>query len=657
MNNYTGCYSGKRPDFCKNLNWYDTQPSECVNCFDATIFKFLYQDPKGQTVDPETGEMKPNSKIYEILKNLQVPLDTTMEFVQLYLFVIILTISLFFAFVYGIVSRGRIPNEKLRSDIAVDAIGFGNGFFPRLVFAIVFSYIVEGLIKLTYYRKRPNLTRGMVSDYDRWMGPNDFTDINDPEQADFFAKSKGALLGLRSHRSSFPSGHNTGAWTLFFVLALSPMYFDFNGNKQPWGVIMKIFALVFFVLAIYQFYARISLGGWHWPSDIAAGVLLGLISALFGGLLWSRPIFLMLAVFIILALMWYFAYRLYAMLDLLDAFMPDEQKNQLKRGAKFFSIFCGVLSFIFLIWVFLSFRKRQVLLGAGSYAYLATSGLMFVFFSSFCIGFLKPDEMLISSSLMENQRWGEVVDLNFGDTLNAVLTLSALSFFAQYLNEVEIGWLNVRMPVSFPVRNLDPMFEKLGILPNAIKYNCNDMGVDNNDGGGNDNESVYVYAQSYWDEKKSARQIAIDKCSEGETILQEIIGTVESLNESYQDQMWWYVYFIMFVLILFYLPRYWGEIYAVQEQSGRSNGWFLFNFVFNLAFFALFLYPCFNEVDVYGFFIGPGWAWVLGPASLFFFFKALVALLSNRGVIQLEESYSFEENKDLSLLRFLRVQT
>jgi membrane-associated phospholipid phosphatase len=692
LNEYTGCFTGKKPEFCKELKWYESQPSQCVHCIDVKLFKYLYIDPKGTTTDPDTGEVKPNSRLYDFLTNIQEPLDSTMEFMQLYLFIIVLSISIVFAFFYGIITRGRIPNEAVRSDLAVDAIGFGNGLFPRLIFAIVFSYIVEGIIKLSNYRARPNLTRGVVSDYDRWMGPNDFTDFNDEEERNFFVRSKGALLGLRGHRSSFPSGHNTGAWTLFFILFFSPMYTDFRGSKQPWGKLMSVLAIIFFVLAIYQFYARISLGGWHWPSDIAAGVLLGMVSALFGGLLWSKPGLLILAVGSIVAMFWYFNYGTYQLASALEEYtkgdaqeISDILKNywgitlvdnegiietvkkkihQGRRAANFFSAFCAVITLLYFLWVYKAVKNKSVGLGPGSYAYLCTFGLIFILFASVSIGFLYPDEMIVSTSNTEKQHWGRVEDLNLGDSsaIIGVAVDQAIKLLFRDYGSVDYGWFQMRLPMSFPIRNLDPLFKKMGALPNAIQYDCRDLGVSGYESTNKYSyRSVWVYAQSYWENQETAKEIAIKKCENKQTVYSEEVNQYYESANNFQATFWWYVEFALVVLLFLYMPRYWGNIYNAQKYSSQSKGWFLYYFLFNSAMFLLFFVPCIMEITLYEskwdkITTGPGWAWFLGPISFLFFCSALVALLSRQGIIPPEGVYNYEENKDMSLLRFLRAQ-
>lgn len=66
-----------------------------------------------------------------------------------------------------------------------------------------------------------------------------------------------------SQSGSFPSGHAAA----FFALALAVFYFN-----RKWGCWI-------FVLSLFMGLARIFVGV-HWPSDILAGVLIGLASVL-----------------------------------------------------------------------------------------------------------------------------------------------------------------------------------------------------------------------------------------------------------------------------------------------------------------------------------------------------------------------------------------
>ncbi len=72
---------------------------------------------------------------------------------------------------------------------------------------------------------------------------------------------------------SFPSDHAT----VFFAIAFS---FWLSGNKK--------IAVVFFILALVNGVFRVATG-LHWPSDILAGLVLGLVSALIVYLL-DRPL-------------------------------------------------------------------------------------------------------------------------------------------------------------------------------------------------------------------------------------------------------------------------------------------------------------------------------------------------------------------------------
>lgn len=73
------------------------------------------------------------------------------------------------------------------------------------------------------------------------------------------------IVPLISHEAtgSFPSGHAA----FFFALAMAVYYFN-----RKWGVI-------FFVSAILMGLARI-IAGVHWPIDILAGAIIGILSAI-----------------------------------------------------------------------------------------------------------------------------------------------------------------------------------------------------------------------------------------------------------------------------------------------------------------------------------------------------------------------------------------
>lgn len=68
-----------------------------------------------------------------------------------------------------------------------------------------------------------------------------------------------------NHYLSFPSGHSTAAFTLFFSLAL------INLNKK--------LGVLYFVLAFIAAYSRIYLSQ-HFPEDILAGSLIGVSTTL-----------------------------------------------------------------------------------------------------------------------------------------------------------------------------------------------------------------------------------------------------------------------------------------------------------------------------------------------------------------------------------------
>lgn len=77
-------------------------------------------------------------------------------------------------------------------------------------------------------------------------------------------------MHMRIHTFSFPSGHASGSMVTYGLLA----YFAFMKLPAPWNVIA---GLVFAVLPIFIGISRVYLGA-HFPSDVVAGWILGLIA-------------------------------------------------------------------------------------------------------------------------------------------------------------------------------------------------------------------------------------------------------------------------------------------------------------------------------------------------------------------------------------------
>jgi len=81
----------------------------------------------------------------------------------------------------------------------------------------------------------------------------------------FFADNEvvHTVTGVEMHMyNSFPSGHSTTVFSLFFILALI-----LKGQQRAWGIL-------FLLLAVLGGYSRIYLGQ-HFPEDVLAGSLIG----------------------------------------------------------------------------------------------------------------------------------------------------------------------------------------------------------------------------------------------------------------------------------------------------------------------------------------------------------------------------------------------
>ena len=278
------CHWGTLPDGCQNLEWYNSIPYKCINCFDRYLFDASYKSPNESKSDPDTGEIHDRlSDWNQKVKGFQTYIDALMEFMQIQAYrYAFWAFAAYEIFIIPYSKGCDIPNpQTYLKQVGRSVVGFVNGIFPRVLFAVIFSYIVEGVIKHKWYRHRPNMTQDAVADGDRYMGINDLKKTD--ESYEMYNRSKGPIMGIKSHRSSFPSGHNTGAWTLFAIVLMSGMYSDFSGNKRKPGLLIKFLLLITLAMSLYQVYARVSFGAWHWPSDVIGGIILGFISALFGG--------------------------------------------------------------------------------------------------------------------------------------------------------------------------------------------------------------------------------------------------------------------------------------------------------------------------------------------------------------------------------------
>jgi len=83
----------------------------------------------------------------------------------------------------------------------------------------------------------------------------------------FFADNQvvHTVPGVDMHMyNSFPSGHTTVVFSLFFILALT-----LKGQQRGWGIL-------FLLLAVLGGYSRIYLGQ-HFPEDVLAGSLIGVL--------------------------------------------------------------------------------------------------------------------------------------------------------------------------------------------------------------------------------------------------------------------------------------------------------------------------------------------------------------------------------------------
>jgi len=107
-------------------------------------------------------------------------------------------------------------------------------FFALAGLSVILSRgIITEIIRFFYYRPRP-----------------------------FLALQFQSLLGNSDINGSFPSGHAAA----YFALALAIFYFD-----KKWGWRFLIAAAIMGIARIFV--------GVHWPSDILAGAIIGLVSA------------------------------------------------------------------------------------------------------------------------------------------------------------------------------------------------------------------------------------------------------------------------------------------------------------------------------------------------------------------------------------------
>ena len=72
---------------------------------------------------------------------------------------------------------------------------------------------------------------------------------------------------------SFPSGHTTTAFAMALIMA-------YIINRKAWSVILPVFALL-------AGYSRVYLGQ-HFPTDIFAGMCIGIVSAILSLLIYRK---------------------------------------------------------------------------------------------------------------------------------------------------------------------------------------------------------------------------------------------------------------------------------------------------------------------------------------------------------------------------------
>ena len=530
-----------KPAECNDTEWYQSKSYKCVNCLDQAIFDYAYISPTEKVTDPLTGEMKVRQSPWnKTLKSLQSPMDVAMENIQVRLFPTIAMYANVYAFAVGIVTLGRIPPPRLIDRICTDLVGFGNGLFPRMIFATVFSYLVEGLIKHTYFRHRPNMTTGAVADVDRWMGVNDFVN-KDYESYDFFHRSKGAFMGLKSHRSSFPSGHNTGAWTLVGVLLFTGFYNDFTGVKRGWNGILSVMLGIALILGIYQIYARTSLGGWHWPSDILGGVLLGFASAFFGGLFYKYPLLLLGLMALILALVAYAVYKMY------------EAGTEIV-GSEYDTYFYGVvLLVVFGAYKLFSMATSEQKIGPKTYIFICLQGVAFVTVVGFILGFVFIEDVVFPVGtawrLDKGPEEAKVLEPNSRD-----------SWFS--------GWTRQYVPASLSLRNLD------NLIPDSARTSTFACPAKTGDDIYASGVVASLHPGMYHENGLSHKEQVRRKCNEEaiENIeflksLLQISEATEEITEGPKDPMAGFKSLAMPMIVLIFVlgsPFCWKLLYVLQ---------------------------------------------------------------------------------------------
>jgi len=76
--------------------------------------------------------------------------------------------------------------------------------------------------------------------------------------------------------SSFPSGHTADAFSMAFML----LFLTWGTPRAKWGWLALVWAALVGFSRVYR--------GVHWPSDVLAGAMCGLVAACIASLIWAR---------------------------------------------------------------------------------------------------------------------------------------------------------------------------------------------------------------------------------------------------------------------------------------------------------------------------------------------------------------------------------
>lgn len=332
-------FGQKKDESCEKIPWYDSQPNYCVNCIDFYSFNYLYR-PIQPWYTEATVVLGSTASKTSVTVVLQTVIDLFLEAQQMAdkFFIARFTLPAY-TMLKEENGRQRLERrlEAIRAEQGTAAaveyqrsleikydgnlkqmyqdqpsesgtvslylrsllggvyqmLRYRSGFFFRLLIANSLSYTVEKVIKNVYYNKRPNMTRGMVQDWDRMIGRDE---LAEPGSEEFYIRAFSRVNKNKGYRTSFPSGHNLGAWQFFFTVFSTPFFnvpednsglrmFDLDSLISPWWWVALMVMAVLGV--IFQFYARISLGGWHWLSDILASIGLAFLLVIVAGLIYK----------------------------------------------------------------------------------------------------------------------------------------------------------------------------------------------------------------------------------------------------------------------------------------------------------------------------------------------------------------------------------